>query len=308
MSVHLSCVSRTEVLMPRTLPGPDDRRRHLAEELRRIRSLAGMSGRVLADKLEISQSKVSRIESGDSVPSLPEVRAWADAVHASEDTWQLLSALTETTHTTVSRWRAKLGDRPHLQDDVEAKERAATRIRTFQPSVVPGLLQTADYARRVFSMFQEPPYGPGQLAQAVAARGERQLLLHDPERSFDFLITEAALRWRPGSPASLAAQIDRIASLSTLDNVTVGVLPLAGRATVPHSHAFTIYEPADDENDVSVNVEMIHATLDVFRESDVSAFQRRWAALGRSALHGDEARSLLQRLVAETRALDDRPG
>src|SRR4051794_17720543 len=155
--------------MPGTLPGPaqgeDDRGRRLAEELRRLRSIAGMSGRVIADKIQISQSKVSRIESGVSLPSLPEVRAWAEAVHASEDTWQLLSALTETTHTRVSRWRAKLGDRPHLQDDVGAKERAAGRIRTFQPSVVPGLLQTAEYARQVFGMFQEPPYGRDQLAK-----------------------------------------------------------------------------------------------------------------------------------------------
>lgn len=296
--------------MSRTLPDPDpnDRGRRLAEELRRIRSIAGMSGRVLADKIEISQSKVSRIESGDAIPSLPEVRAWAEAVHASEDTWHLLSALTETTHTAVSRWRNKLDDRPHLQDDVEAKERAAARIRTFQPSVVPGLLQTADYARQVFGMFQEPPYGPEQLAKAVAARVERQLLLHEEERSFDFLITESALRWRPGSPASLAAQIDRIASLSTLGNLTVGVLPLTARAAVPHSHAFTIYEPADDEGDTFVNIEMVHATLDVFRESDVGAFQRRWESLDRAALHGDEARGFLQQLVTETRALQDRHG
>lgn len=296
--------------MSRTLPDPDpdERGRRLAQELRRIRSIAGMSGRVLAEKIEISQSKVSRIESGASVPSLPEVRAWADAVHASEDTWQLLSALTETTHTTVSRWRTKLVGRPHLQDDVDAKERAAGRVRTFQPSVVPGLLQTADYARRVFGMFQEPPYGGEQLAQAVAARGERQLLLYDLGRSFDFLITEGALRWRPGSPASLAAQIDRIANLSTLDNVTVGVIPLTARAAVPHSHAFTIYEPAGDESDTFVNVEMIHANLDVFRASDVGAFQRRWASLGESALHDDEARCFLQQLVIETRALRDDHG
>jgi transcriptional regulator with XRE-family HTH domain len=303
-------LSPTEVLMPRTLPNPDsdDRGRRLAEELRRIRSIAGMSGRVLAEKIEISQSKVSRIEAGVSVPSLPEVRAWAEAVHASEETWQLLSALTETVHTSVSRWRTRLGDRTHLQDDVAAKERAAGRIRTFQPSVVPGLLQTADYARRVFDMFQEPPYGPDQLAKAVAARGERQLLLYDPSRSFDFLITEGALRWRPGSPASLAAQIDRIASLSTLENVTVGVLPLTARAAVPHSHAFTIYEPVGDEGDPSVNVELVHASLDVFRESDVGAFRRRWASLDQAALHGDAARGFLHNLVTETRALRDHHG
>jgi hypothetical protein len=153
-------------------------------------------------------------------------------------------------------------------------------------------------------MFQEPPYGPDRLAAAVAARLERHLLLHDPRRSFDFLITESALRWRPSTPAMLAAQIDRISSLSTLSNVAVGVLPFAIQAAVPYSHAFTIYEPADDEDDVSVNVEMIHANLQVFRESDVVAFRRRWSALDRSAVHGDDARTILHGLVAELRGSD----
>lgn len=287
------------------LAGSDEHGRQLAEELRRIRSVAGMSGRDLADKINISQSKVSRIEAGTSVPSLPEVRAWAEAVHAPEETRQLLAALTEATHVSVSRWRTRLSERPHLQDDVEARERAAGRIRTFQSSVVPGLLQTAEYARRVFEMFQEPHYGPEEMARALAARSDRQLLLYDRDRSFDFLITEGALRWRPGSTASLAAQIDRIASLSTLANVAVGVLPLAAQAAAPYSHAFTIYESADTGRDTYANVEMIHASLDVFLESDVDSFRRRWATLHGSALHGDDARKFLQTLFVEIRTPDD---
>jgi transcriptional regulator with XRE-family HTH domain len=293
--------------MAQTTPAstPDDHRRRLAEELRRSRSISGMSGRDLAQKIDISQSKVSRIESGSTVPSLPEVRAWAEAVQAPDETWHVLLALTEAAHTTVSRWQTELRDRPHIQGDIEKTERSARRILTFQPSVVPGLLQTAGYARRVFEMFQEPPYGADRLAAAVAARVERQLLLHDPSRTFDFLITEAALRWRPGTPALLAAQIDRVSSLSTLSNVTVGVLPSASQATVPYSHAFTIYDPTDDERDVFVNVEMIHANIQVFRESDVSAFRTRWLALNRSAIHGDDARGFLHGLITEIRTSDD---
>jgi len=283
----------------------DEQGRRLAEELRRARSMSGVSGRDLAHKIGISQSKVSRIESGLSVPSLPEVRAWAEAVQASDETSHLLLVLTEAAHTAVLRWHSELRDRPHIQDAVETTERSARRILTFQPSVVPGLLQTAEYARRVFEMFQEPPYGAAQLAAAVVARVERQLQLHDPSRTFDFLITEAALRWRPSTHASLAAQIDRVSSLSTLSNINVGVLPYALQATVPYSHAFTIYEPMDDDCDVLVNVEMIHANVQLFRESDISAFQRRWSALDRSAIHGDDARRFLHGLITEMRVSDD---
>lgn len=280
----------------------DEHRQRLAEELKRARSISGLSGRDLAEKIGISQSTVSRIESGSAVPSLPEVRAWAEAVQASDETWHLLFALTEAAYTTVSRWQTELGDRPHLQGDIEKTERSARRILTFQPSVVPGLLQTAGYARRVFEMFQEPAYDADRLAAAVAARMERQLPLYDSTRTFDFLITEAALRWRPSTPALLAAQIDRVSNLSTLSNVSVGVLPLALQANVPYSHAFTIYEPADDEHAVLVNIEMIHANIQTFRESDVSAFRRRWSALEQSAIHGDDARQYLHGLITEIRA------
>jgi transcriptional regulator with XRE-family HTH domain len=283
---------------------PDESRRRLADELKLLRQLSGLSGRALADRIRISQSKISRIESGASVPSLPEVQAWAEAVQAPANARTALYALAEAAHTSVADWQTELRDKPHVQGDVEQTERSSRRVLTFQPSVVPGLLQTAAYARRVFEMFQEPAYSPEDLAAAVNARLDRQLLLHAPRRRFDFLITEAALRWRPGSHAMLGAQIDRISSLSTLGNVAVGVLPMSIQAAVPYSHAFTIYEPADEEADPMVNVEMIHANVQVFNPTQVAAFQRRWEALDRSAVHGDEARTLLQGLVAELRGRD----
>src|SRR5262249_7465045 len=165
------CASPTEGSMAQTSPASrsDEHRQRLAEELRRARSISGMSGRDLAQKIDISQSKVSRIESGSAVPALPEVRAWVEAVCASDETSHLLLALTEAAHTTVSRWQTELSDRPHIQGDIEEIERTARRILTFQPSVVPGLLQTAEYARRVFEMFQEPPYSADRLAAAGAA-------------------------------------------------------------------------------------------------------------------------------------------
>ncbi|GAA2300510.1 helix-turn-helix transcriptional regulator [Glycomyces scopariae] len=287
---------------PATAPG--ESRRRLADDLKRLRLLSGLSGRALAGRIHISQSKVSRIESGAGVPSLPEVRAWAEAVQAPADARTLLYELAEAAHTSVASWQTELRDKAHLQGDVEQIERSARRVLTFQPSVVPGLLQTDEYASHVFAMFQEPEYSPEDLVAAVNARLERQQLLHAPRRRFDFLITEAALRWRPSSHRMLAAQIDRISSLSTLNNVAVGVLPMSNRAAVPYSHAFTIYEPADEAADPTVNVEMIHANVQVFDPADVAAFRRRWDALDRSAIHDDEARSLLQGLVVELRGRD----
>jgi transcriptional regulator with XRE-family HTH domain len=276
-------------------------RQRLAAELRRARSVSGLSGRDLAQRIEISQSKVSRLEAGIAVPSLPEVRAWADAVETSAEVREYLVALTEATHTNVLRWRADLPDRPHIQDQIEETERDARHILVFQPSVVPGLMQTAEYARRVFQMFEERPYGPAELAKAIAGRLDRQLVLFDESRSFDFLITEGALRWRPGPLSLLVAQLDRIGSLSTLGNVNVGLLPQANEAVVPHSHAFTIYEPRSAEHDDFVNIEMVHGNLQVLVGADVEAYRRRWESLGRNALRDADARAVLAPLADEMR-------
>lgn len=276
-------------------------RQRLAEELKRVRSIAGLSGRDLAQRIDISQSKVSRVESGAAVPSLPEVRAWAEAVQANADVREYLMALTEATHTNVLRWRTDLPGRAHIQDQVEETERDARRVLIFQPSVVPGLMQTAEYARRVFQMFEERPYGKDDLSAAIAARLDRQLALFDESRTFEFLITEGALRWRPGPLSLLVAQLDRIGSLSTLSNVTVGLLPQANQAVVPHSHAFTVYEPRNDERDEFVNVEMVHGNLQVLVGADVVAYRRRWDSLWRTAIRDEEARDFLRRLADEMR-------
>jgi transcriptional regulator with XRE-family HTH domain len=282
-----------------------DNRQRLAEELKRVRAISGLSGRDLAQRIDISQSKVSRIESGSAVPSLPEVRAWAGAAQVSDDVRDLLYALTEATHTNVLRWRAELPGRPHLHDQLEETERAARKLSIFQPSVVPGLLQTAGYSRRVFEMFEERPYAPEELAAAIAARLERQLLLFDDSRTFEFLITEGALRWRPGPLPLLIAQLDRVSTLSTLDNVEVGLLTQGSEALVPYSHAFTIFEPASTERDEFVNVEMVHGNLQVLVGADVAAYRRRWEALSRTAIFGAQARDFLRRLIDEMRASGD---
>src|SRR5580698_10493215 len=90
-------------------------RRRLAAELRRTRDLAGMSGRELAQQIGISQSKVSRFESGTAIPSWPEMTAWADASRASQETRTLLGELTEAAFTEVHTWQAVQERQTHLQ-------------------------------------------------------------------------------------------------------------------------------------------------------------------------------------------------
>jgi len=277
------------------------KRQRLGAELRRARELSGLSGRELAQRIGISQSKVSRVESGSALLSIPEVAAWASATRASSDVAGLLSALTEAAYTEVHNWGSMLRDRPHIQGDIQDLERRARKILTFQPSVVPGLLQTAEYARRVFTMFQ-PPYLEQEIPEVLGARLDRQTALFGDRQRFDFLITEAALRWRPGPPALLQAQLDRISSLSTLDTVSVGVIPLSAEAVTNTSHGFVLFEMAEhDESDAMVLVETIHANLTVNDPESIALYRTRWSLLMQMALSGDEARAFLAVVASNLR-------
>ncbi|CAM3354592.1 helix-turn-helix transcriptional regulator [Kibdelosporangium persicum] len=276
-------------------------RMRLAAELRRLRDLSGMSGRELAKLIPVSQSKISRIESGQALPTLPEVTEWARALHAPEETMARLVFLTTNAFTEIQPWRELLSGAGHLQDEVEQQESGARTIRTLQVAVVPGLLQTADYARRLLGM-AEPPYVKEDLSAAVAARLHRQRLVFDEDRQFEFLITDAALRWQPGPVNVLLAQWDRIASIATLGNVSIGLVPRGTRASTTVSHGFAIYDPADEEHLPFVTVEMIHAAVTVNDPSDVALYEKRWALVCEMAIFDDEAQRYLAKLAHEVRS------
>ncbi|WP_433228010.1 helix-turn-helix domain-containing protein [Actinomadura formosensis] len=277
-------------------------RHRLAAELRALRELAGLSGRELAGRIGISQSQISRIESGKTPPTMPQVKEWATAVNASTETRTWLVAMTEAAYTEVDAWRTVLGDRPHLQDEIGELEARTQRTRCFQHSVVPGLLQTAEYMRLVFGLYRDIPYAKEDLAAAVAGRLDRQLALFDTERRFEFLITEAALRWRPGSVASQLAQLDRLASLATLENVSIGLIPQSTRAVTYLSHSFVIYA-ADGalEQESVVITETIHARVTVHKPDDIVLYEDRWSLLQQMAVFGDAAQDFLSELAADLR-------
>ncbi|MTE12503.1 helix-turn-helix domain-containing protein [Nocardia sp. CT2-14] len=271
-------------------------RQQLGAELRRLRDMAGISGRELAKRVGISQSTLSRIEAGHVVPPLPQVLDWAKAVGAEQDSQHSLRALTEAAHAPEVRdWAASLADRAHLQDDVRAFEEDAHVVRNFQPALVPGLLQTADYARRVFATF-DPPYTPDALAAALAARLDRQRVLYDPAKRFEFLITEAALRFRPGPHRMLLAQLDRIISIETLDTVIIGVIPQDIEASTTIPHGFVIYE---NEDHALASAEPIPGSMVTRGPELVDAHRRRWVALTRMAVFDTDARVFLAQLRDE---------
>ena len=278
------------------------KRRQLGGELRRLREQAGLSGRDLAGRMGISQSKVSRIESGAAVPTVPEVASWVAETKAPATAAKGLRILMDAAYTEVHPWDDALREHGHLQDAIQELENSSGAKLVYEPSVVPGLLQTAEYARRVFSLFQ-PPYAERDIPAVVAGRLDRQTALFDPGRQFGFLITEAALRFRPGPAAMMAAQLDRIATLATLENVDIGLIPSGVLATTHVPNGFSIFESADGGPDALVLIETAHAGLTVGAVGHVAVYRKQWSLLSQMAITGGEARALLAAITADTRAL-----
>jgi transcriptional regulator with XRE-family HTH domain len=286
----------------RNLDGLLSKRRRLGAELRRLREQAGMSGRQLAEQIGVSQSKVSRIESGTVLPTIPEVTDWATATSASEGSVNTAMALADAAYTEVHPWDSAMRRQSHLQDDIQEIEARSRAVLVYEPTLVPGLLQTAEYARQVFTMF-DPAYPEHVIPGVTASRVDRQTALFDSARQFGFLVTEAALRWCPGPPSLLLAQLDRIASVSTLGNVAIGVIPQSSPALTHVPHGFVMIEPADPGADALVLVETVHANLIVSDADQVALYRRQWSLLEKMAVCGADARSLLSGIATSIAAL-----
>lgn len=279
---------------------PRSQREYLGAQLRMLRESAGLSGRDIAGKLKVAQTSVSRMERGLRVPTMSEIDTWVNAVGASEETHTRLARLAEAAYTEVSTWRTMLRDNAHLQDHIGNLEEQAHLLRSFEPILVPGLLQTPEYARRVIQVADVT--GTQDHEAAVARRMQRQEILYSPGRRFEFLITEGALRaMPPGPPAILVAQMDRIASLATLENVTIGLLSFDRviREAIGWSE-FAIYAEVEDGESCAF-AEVTHAELTISDPRDVEIYTAVMDRLARNAVYGDEARELLDRVARDAR-------
>ena len=250
-------------------------------------------------RLGVSQSKVSKIENARVAVSVADARAWLSAVGASADKSAELAQRAEQAVTEAVTWRAALRehDLPAMQQEVALLEQTATAIRVFQPALVPGLLQTADYARRVYlsgHRAERPDIGA-----AVIARLERQAVLYEEEKRFEFVITEAVLRWRLGPIGVMLSQLDRIRSVATLPNVAVGIIPLVAEAAVWHSHGFNLFEGPDGED--FVHVETLTAGLNISDPNDVQRYREAFDRLKGVAAFEHQSAELIERLIDEFR-------
>lgn len=261
--------------------------------LRQLRLDAELTTTALGERLGIAQPRVSRLELGRVTPTVEIVGAWARETSAPDDVREELLALVEPVGAEAVEWRTVLRRRslPALQADVAEMEAAAGRVATFAPFVVPGLIQTPEYTRRIYEA-QWHDRRP-DVAEAIARRMDRQKLLYGPGRRLEFVVGEAALRSRFGRPTEIREQLARVLTVAGLDTVTLGVLPLDTDLSSWRGHQFNLFDDRADDEPALVHVELLTAGVNVTDPADVQQYREVFARLLEASVTGDDAEALV---------------
>jgi transcriptional regulator with XRE-family HTH domain len=267
-------------------------REALGARLRELRftALGGrLTGPQLAKRLGWPHSKIYKLENGRQTATSADLRAWADAV-GRPSTFDELDARLKGFESHIRSWRRQLaaGHRP-VQDSWNLEVGRSTVIHAWEEAVIPGMLQTPDYARAMFLRYAQLLGSKPDTEEAVRARMRRQEWLYVGGHHFHALMWEAALHALICSPSVLAAQLDRLAGLIGMDTVELGIIPLTASLRIPTANGFWIL----DER--LVIAEDWHAEIWLDDTDSVTTYTRVWQTLRESAVYGIDALNAISR-------------
>jgi transcriptional regulator with XRE-family HTH domain len=264
--------------------GPTVERRFLGRRLRAVREAAGVTAEQVEHARLASRTKLWRIEKGRVRITVPDVWALCRFYGATRAETDELAAMAEGT-TDRGPWYEYRHVVPEWFRLFIGLEAAATGIDTFDDSVVPGELQTPEYARALW-LGAWPHLTEQDVAPHLALRRQRQesLFSRVPAPRLTVVVGENVLRRQVGGTAVLAAQVDHLRRLSALGNVGIGYLPFTAGAHPAVTGAFRILRFDDPENPDLVYVESETEARYLEKPSEVAHYRSMFAVLTERAL------------------------
>jgi transcriptional regulator with XRE-family HTH domain len=267
----------------------------LGAELRKYREAAGLTIDHVAEQLDCSASKISRLETGQTGSSPRDVRDMLALYQVGEQELEDLMAVARETR--QRGWWQPYGS--VLTGAFIGFEAAAALIRSYEAQCVPGLLQIEEYARSVLAAATHGA-PPQDIENRVKVRLARTgLLTQDDPVTFWSVIDESVLRRQVGGREAMKRQLEHVVATAALPNVTIQVLPLEAGAHPGMEGSFVLLRFPDDADADTVYVTM--ATGGVFQEKadELSLYETIFDRLREAALPPDESIALVASLAKE---------
>ncbi|MEV0468464.1 MULTISPECIES: helix-turn-helix transcriptional regulator [Streptomyces] len=276
---------------------PTVRRRRLGQELRRLRELKGMTAEEVAERLLVSQSKISRLENGRRSISQRDVRDLC-GVYEVEDVRIVDSLMQMAKDSRQQGWWHSFGDIPYSV--YIGLETDAASLRVYDPQVVPGLLQTRQYAEALITGAL-PESAPADVEKRVQVRLRRQERISAAENPLRLwaVLDEAALRREVGNKQVMIGQLDGLIEMSQLPHVTVQVIPFAMGAHPGVSGQYAILEFPDAADSSVVYIEGVTSDLYLEKAQDVQKYSVMYEHLRAQALNADQSREFISNVAKE---------
>jgi transcriptional regulator with XRE-family HTH domain len=282
-------------------------RRQLGRYLRELRSGQRITVKTAAEKLEWSEAKIWRIETGQTSLRSLDVEAMCRIYAAPPDLTEALMGLAKETK--AKGWWHAYGDViPEGFDVYIGLEEATSLLSMYQSELVPGLLQTEDYARTVIKA-GKPDEDDEQIDRLVHVRIARQALIRRPTAPLELraALNEAVIRRPVGGSAIMAAQLDRLAETAEMPNVSVRVVPF--RAGLHHGVMsgpfyilrFPLNGDGQESEPATVYVNGFTGDLYLDKTREVERFADAFEHIWGAALDEHASRDLIHRSAEELR-------
>jgi transcriptional regulator with XRE-family HTH domain len=275
---------------------PSLRRRWLAAELRKLRDQSGLSVTEAAKRLEWQASRLSRIETRQSGITAPDLRKLLNLYGVEDEGYRAYLAELARRVNERGWWQKYAGMIISNYVDLIGLEAEARAIRSYEQELVPGLLQTPQYARAIFRAGW-PTETAKQIDRHVEIRMERQEILNradPPPPRFSVVLSEGALRRPVGGHDVMREQLEYLTRPRDRANVTVQVLPFDAGVHPAMVGSFTTMTFADPDDLGIVNLENAAGALFLEDPTELRIYDEIWGTLQASALSADDSQAFLR--------------
>ncbi|WP_040828087.1 helix-turn-helix domain-containing protein [Nocardia jiangxiensis] len=284
-------------------------RRSLGRRLRKLREAVKLSQSAASKAVELSPQSIGRLEDGQAtrVSSL-HINVLCNLYGASDEDRQVLLGLAqearESSKSGGKWWRAYADEIPADFDHYVALEEAAKTLTTFQITLLPGLLQTADYRRNGIRTVH-PQMSTAEVERRVELSARRQERLQDNAFELNAYLSSAVLQHRVGGPAVMARQLQHLLNIQSLPNKAIRIIPQSvGSYIGLHTGTFVLLEFPDVPSTRIQEPPVVYAEgytgcLYLERDTEIEQFRRALADIRRVALDVGESTGLIARLARE---------